>query len=104
MCYLGKNAGSYSGVSSLQDAKHLGIWKAREMNFTLITLTGISPQQSFYVRVPVNLNTLVFQPLEWLGKGAAWEKRNLLSWKKKKRERICKTYDDWCQVDKIPDG
>ena len=70
MCYLGKNAGSYSDVSSLQDAKHLDIWRAGEMNFTLITLTGIS-QQSSYFRVPMNLNTLSFQPLEWLGKEVA---------------------------------
>lgn len=71
MYYLGKYADNYSDVSPLHDAKHPDIWRAEEMYFTLITITGISLQQNSYVRVAMNLNTAVFQPLEWLGKGAA---------------------------------
>lgn len=49
---------------------NIQIFEELEMYFTLITITGISLQQNSYVRVAMNLNTAVFQPLEWLGKGA----------------------------------
>lgn len=90
--------------SSLHYAKHLDSWRAVEMNFILITFTGISLQQNSYVSVAMNLKTLAFQLLKWLDKGVHRKKKEIYLRLKKWESEFSKHVDDWCQIDKVPDG